>query len=52
MHLVPHLGGGEVVSGKVGVLAGRAQHTVKLLLGAAGVHQEAHAAGQVALNIS
>ena len=49
MHLVPHLGGSQVVAGQVGVLTGSAHHTVQLLFGAAGVHQEAHAAGQVAL---
>ena len=49
VHLVPHLGGGQVVAGQVGVLTGSAHHTVQLLFGAAGVHQEAHAAGQVAL---
>ncbi len=49
VHLVPHLGSGQVVAGQVRVLAGSAHHTVQLLLGTAGVHQEAHAAGQVAL---
>ena len=49
MHLVPHLGGGDVVGGLVGVLAGCPPHAVQLLLGAAGVHQETHAARHVGL---
>merc|ERR1719219_2526544 len=49
VHLVPHLGGGEVVAGQVGVLAYRPLHAVKLRLIPGGVHEEAHASRQLRL---
>jgi len=45
--LVDHLGGGEVVGGKVGVLAGGSLDTGQLLLGPGHEHHEAHSAGHV-----
>ena len=49
VHLVPHLGGGEVVAGEVGVLTHGPLHAVELGLVAGGVHEEAHASGQLGL---
>ena len=49
VHLVPHLGGGEVVAGQVGVLAHRPLHAVKLPLVPGRVHQEAHPSRQLRL---
>ena len=45
--LVDHLGGGEVVGGQVGVLAGGPLDAGELLLGAGHEHHEAHASGHV-----
>jgi len=45
--LVDHLGGGEVVGGKVGVLAGGSLDAGQLLLGTGHEHHEAHSAGHI-----
>ena len=42
MHLVPQLGGGQVVVSGHGGLAGGARHAAELLLVTPGVQQEAH----------
>lgn len=44
---MPHLGGGEVVSGGLGVLASGPLDARKLLLGSRCVHHEAHATSQI-----
>ncbi len=44
--LVPHLGRGEVVGGRLGVLAGRPLDAGELLLRPGGVHHEAHSSGK------
>ena len=49
VHLVPHLGSGEVRGGGLGVLAGGPLDAGQLVKLARGVHDEAHAAGQLAL---
>ena len=49
MHLVPHLGGVEVVGARLGVLARRPPDAVELGLVAAHVVEEAEAAGDVGL---
>ena len=45
--LVDHLGGGEVVSGQVGVLASGPLNAGELLLGSGHEHHEAHASGHI-----
>jgi len=45
--LVDHLGGGEVVSGQVGVLASGPLNAGELLLGSRHEHHEAHASGHI-----
>ena len=45
--LVDHLSGGEVVGGKVGVLAGGPLDAGQLLLGPGHEHHEAHSAGHI-----
>ena len=52
VHLVPHLGSGEVVAGEVGVLTHGPLHAVELGLVAGGVHEEAHAAGEVGRSVA
>ena len=47
--LVDHLGGGQVVVGKVGVLAGSALDAAELLLCAGSEHHETHSSCQVSL---
>merc|ERR1719412_3322690 len=47
VHLVPQLGGGQVVVSSHGGLAGGARHAAQLLLVTSGVEQEAHASGEV-----
>ena len=47
--LVEHLGGSQVVRGKVGVLAGGTLDTIQLFLGSWGEHKEAHASCEVCL---
>jgi hypothetical protein len=49
VHLVPHLGGGQVVVGSHGGLAGSPGHAVELALISAGVEEETHPSGQVSL---
>ena len=49
VHLVPHLGGGQVVVGSHGGLAGGPGDAVELVLVSAGVEEEAHPSGQVGL---
>ena len=46
VHLVPHLGGGQVVVGGHWGLAGRAGHAAQLVLVTPGVQQKAHACKQ------
>ena len=49
MHLVPQLGGGQVVVSGHGGLAGGAGHAAQLLLVTPGVEQEAHACRWIGL---
>ena len=49
VELVHHLGGGGVFGGRLGVLAGGPLDAGELLLGARGVHDEAHASRDVGL---
>merc|ERR1711913_215629 len=49
VHLVPHLGGGQIVVGGHGGLAGGPGDTAELVLVSSGVEQEAHPSGQVRL---
>ena len=49
VHLVPHLGGGQVVVGSHGGLASGPGHAVQLALVSAGVEEETHPSGQVSL---
>jgi len=47
--LVDHLGSGGVFRGSFGVLASRPLDASKLLFGSGGIHDEAHAPGEVGL---
>ena len=47
MHLVPQLGGGQVVVSGHGGLAGGAGHAAQLVLVTPGVEEEAHACQRV-----
>ena len=49
VHLVPQLGGGQVVVSGHGALAGGARHAAQLLLVTPGVQQEAHACRWIGL---
>ena len=49
VHLVPQLGGGQVVVSGHGGLAGGARHAAQLLLVTPGVEQEAHACRWIGL---
>ena len=49
VHLVPHLGGGQVVVGGHGGLAGGPGDAVELALVSTGVEEETHPSGQVRL---
>ena len=49
VHLVPQLGGGQVVVSGHGGLAGGAGHAAELLLITSGVQQEAHACRWIGL---